>query len=202
MDFTFLNNNKIVPVVVIKNIDDTVSILTALQKGGINVAEITFRTDCASEAISLATKKFPTMLIGAGTVINAKQCENAIKSGAKFIVSPGFNKEVLDISNKYNVPYLPGAVTPTEIIKAISYGLNVLKFFPADVFGGASSIKALSAVFPDVKFVPTGGVNKNNLKEFLTLPCVIAVGGSFMFKGTVNEIEQITRQAVAIAEEI
>lgn len=200
MDFSFLKSNKIVPVVVIENIDDTIDILESLQKGGIFIAEITFRTDCAKDAIALATKKFPNMLIGAGTVINGEQCKQAIKAGAKFIVSPGFSQAVYNVSAENNIPYLAGVATPTEVITAKSFGLNVVKFFPAGVFGGVKALKAISSAFPDVKFVPTGGVDLNNLNDFLSLPCVMAVGGSFMFNGTICEIEQISKKAVSIAE--
>lgn len=202
MDYSFLEKNKIVPVVVLKKTEDTVPVLSALKKGGINVAEITFRTECAGEAIALAVKEFPDMTIGAGTVINAEQCERAYSAGAEFIVSPGFSEDVLNVCEKHGLPYLAGVVTPTEIITAKAHGLDVLKFFPAGVYGGAKALKAVSAAFPDVKFVPTGGVDETNLKEFLSLPCVAAVGGSFMFKGSIEDITAKSAQAVRIAEEM
>ena len=187
MDYSFLDSNKIVPVVVLNRVEDTEPTLNALKRGGINSAEITFRTACAAEAIALAASTFPDMLIGAGTVINADQCERP---------------SVLEVCERRGIPYLAGVVTPTEIMTAKAYGLNVLKFFPAGVYGGVKALKALSAVFPDVKFVPTGGVDEKNLAEFLSLPCVAAVGGSFMFKGSVDDIETKSRQAVEIAEEL
>lgn len=202
MDFSFLDKNRIVPVVVLKKTEDTVPTLSALLRGGINVAEITFRTECAVEAIALAVREFPDMLIGAGTVIDKEQCERALNAGAKFIVSPGFSEDVLNVCSRRGVPYLAGAVTPTEIINAKARGLNVLKFFPAGVYGGVKALKAISAAFPDVKFVPTGGVDESNIKDFLSLPCVAAVGGSFMFKGTAADIEEKSRLAVGIAEEL
>lgn len=202
MDYSFLDSNKIVPVVVLNRVEDTEPTLNALKRGGINSAEITFRTACAAEAIALAASTFPDMLIGAGTVINADQCERACDAGAKFIVSPGFSPSVLETCERRGVPYLAGVVTPTEIMTAKAYGLNVLKFFPAGVYGGVKALKALSAVFPDVRFVPTGGVDEKNLAEFLSLPCVAAVGGSFMFKGSAEDIETKSREAVKIAEEI
>lgn len=177
--------DKVIPVVVINNISDTEKVLSSLRSGGINTAEITFRTQCAKEAIALGVKLFPDMNIGAGTVINAEQCTDALTSGAKFIVSPGFSLEVADICKKNNVDYFPGCVTPTEIMNAISYGLNVLKFFPANVYGGLQALKALSAPFPQVKFIPTGGVDLSNLKEFLSFEKTYAVGGSFMMKGDI-----------------
>lgn len=202
MDFSFLDANRIVPVVVLKNLEDTLPTLRALKNGGINAAEITFRTPCAEEAIRLAVREMPEMLIGAGTLISAEQCRVAIAAGANFIVSPGFSKEVLDVCKEFNLPYIAGAVTPTEIIAAKSYGLNVLKFFPAGVFGGVKALKALSAVFPDIKFLPTGGIDESNLKEYLSLSCVAAIGGSFMFKDGFDAIEEKSRLAVKISEEL
>ena len=202
MDYSFLNGNKVVPVVVINKIDDTDNIITALLEGGIKVAEITFRTACAKDAIAHTAKNYPEMLVGAGTIINGEQCKAAIEAGAKFIVSPGFSHEVLDVANKYNIPYLPGVVTPTEIMDAIASGLEVLKFFPAGVYGGIKAIKALSAAFPSVKFMPTGGVDLTNLADFLRLPCIVSIGGSFMFKGDRNDTITKCREALKIVEEI
>ncbi len=177
--------DKVIPVVVIKNVEDTIPTLEALVKGGINCAEITFRTACAGEAIEIACKNFPDMNVGAGTVINLKQCKKALACGAKFIVSPGLSVEVAKYCKKKNVPYYPGCVTPTEIMQAISLGLSVVKFFPANVYGGLSALKALSAPFPQIKFIPTGGVDLSNLKDFLCFDKVYAVGGSFMMKGDI-----------------
>ena len=188
MDYSFLDTNKIVPVVVINNLEDTDEIIGNLEKGGIMSAEITFRTACAKEAIKRASKNFPNMLVGAGTVINVDQCNDAIDAGAKFIVSPGLNLDVAKVCVDRNVPYLPGVATPTEIIAAVNFGLTVLKFFPAGVYGGAKALKALSAAFPQVRFLPTGGVDEKNMKDFFALKCVAAIGGSFMFKGTNDEI--------------
>ena len=202
MDYSFLSNNKVVPVVVINRLEDTESTISALLEGGVNVAEITFRTACAKDAIALAAKKFPTMMVGAGTVINGKQCEEAIGAGAKFIVSPGFSDEVLAVANAHNIPYLPGVVTPTEVMRAIAAGLEVLKFFPAGVYGGIKAIKALSAAFPQVKFMPTGGVDLTNLADFLKLPCIVSVGGSFMFKGDRQDTINKCREALKIVEEL
>lgn len=192
----FLKEHKIVPVVVIKELKDTLPTLNALSKGGIKIAEITFRTACAKDAISLASKQCKDMLIGAGTVINEEQCEQAIEAGAKFIVSPGFSAEVLGVCHKHDVPYLPGVVTPTEIMLAKSFGLNVLKFFPAGAYGGAKTLKAISAAFPDVKFMPTGGVDIDSAVEYLKQPFVVAVGGSWMMKGSFEDIERLSKEAV------
>lgn len=188
---------KVVPVVVLNEVEETISKVGALVEGGIPVAEITFRTPCAAECIELASKTFKDALIGAGTVINALQCEKAIKAGAKFIVSPGLSKEVFEVCKKHNVPYLPGVVTPTEIMEAISLGLTTLKFFPANTFGGLNAIKGLSAVFPQVEFMPTGGINEDNMLDFLAFKKIIAVGGSWMFKGTPEEIKEKCQRTIA-----
>ncbi len=179
--------DRVIPVVVIKDVADTEKTLSALREGGINTAEITFRTACAAEAISLGVSLFPDMNIGAGTVINGRQCLDALNAGAKFIVSPGFSKEVAEICLVNDVPYYPGCVTPTEIMEALEAGLTVLKFFPANVYGGLKALKALSGPFPQVKFIPTGGVDLTNLKEFLEFDKIYAVGGSFMMKGDIAD---------------
>lgn len=171
--------DKKIPVVVIKELNQVDVILPALKKSGINCAEITFRTACAEAAIKLAVKNYPDMNIGAGTVTNKVQCIKAIKAGAKFIVSPGLSEEIAKESKRRKIPYYPGCVTPTEIMKALDLGLNVVKFFPANVYGGLNALKALSAPFPQVKFIPTGGVNNDNLDEFLAWEKTFAVGGSF-----------------------
>ena len=193
---------RLVPVVVINKLEDTESIVGALVEGGLPFAEITFRTECAKDAIALATKKFPEALIGAGTVINAKQCEEAIKVGAKFIVSPGLSKEVFEVCKKHDVTYLPGCVTPTEIMEALSYGLTTLKFFPASNYGGVKTLKALSGPFPQVNFMPTGGINPENLSEYLSLKKIIACGGSWMVKGNHEEILKATKEAVNLLKTI
>ena len=173
---------KCIPVVVIKELSETTRIMKALRASGINNAEITFRTACAKEAIALASKEFPDMLVGAGTVINAKQCNEALEAGAKFIVSPGLSPAVAEICKKNNVPYYPGCVTPTEIMQALELGIEVVKFFPANIYGGLKALKALSAPFPQVKFIPTGGVDRSNIEEFLAFDKVFAIGGSFFVK--------------------
>lgn len=177
--------DKVIPVVVIKEISETVPTLKALRDGGINCAEITFRTACAADAISLGTKEFPDMNIGAGTVINLEQAIKAVESGAKFIVSPGLSISVAKFAKEKCIPYFPGCVTPTEIMQALELGIDVVKFFPANVYGGLKALKALSAPFPQVKFIPTGGVDLSNLAEFISFEKVYAVGGSFMMKGDI-----------------
>ena len=180
---------KFIPVVVIKELSETDKILTALKKSGINCAEITFRTACAAEAIAYAVKNYPDMEIGAGTVINAKQCEEALKAGATFIVSPGLSPAVAEICNERNIPYYPGCVTPTEIMAALELGITTVKFFPANVYGGLKALKALSAPFPQVRFIPTGGVDRSNIDEFLAFDKIAAIGGSFFVKEALEKME-------------
>ncbi len=173
---------KYIPVVVIKELSETDKILSALKADGINCAEITFRTACAEEAIEYAVKKYPEMSIGAGTVINAEQCRAALKAGAKFIVSPGLSASVAEVCRENGVSYYPGCVTPTEIMQALELGITTVKFFPANIYGGLKALKALSAPFPQVRFIPTGGVDRGNIDEFLAFDKVIAIGGSFFVK--------------------
>ena len=176
---------RVLPVVVIKDVNDTVPTLKALCEGGVPAAEITFRTACAADAIRIAAKEFPDMYIGAGTVINADQAKAAIEAGAGFIVSPGLSAEVAEVCKNANIPYFPGCATPTEIMQAISLGITTVKFFPAIVYGGLNAIKALSGPFPQVKFLPTGGVDLSNINDFLAFDKIVAVGGSFMMKGDI-----------------
>ena len=181
--------DKCIPVVVIKELNETDKILTALKNSGIMCAEITFRTACAEEAIKYAVKNYPDMSIGAGTVINAEQCEKALKAGAQFIVSPGLSIGVAKICKENNVPYYPGCVTPTEIMQALELGINIVKFFPANVYGGLKALKALSAPFPQIMFIPTGGVDRGNIDEFLAFDKVYAIGGSFFVKEALEKME-------------
>ena len=173
---------KYIPVVVIKELSETDKILSALKADGINCAEITFRTACAEEAIEYAVKNYHEMSIGAGTVINAEQCRAALKAGAKFIVSPGLSVSVAEVCRENGVPYYPGCVTPTEIMQALELGITTVKFFPANIYGGLKALKALSAPFPQVRFIPTGGVDRGNIDEFLSFDKVEAIGGSFFVK--------------------
>lgn len=198
----FTDNHKIVPVVVLKSIDETLPKLRALSAGGIKIAEITFRTACAKDAIALAARECPDMLIGAGTVINAEQCRDAVSVGAKFIVSPGFSKEVADVCKESGVPYVPGVVTPTEIMTALGEGISVLKFFPAGAYGGIKTLKALHSAFPSVRFMPTGGVDESNMADYLKEDYIVAIGGSWMMKGEAEDITALSKRAVEIAEGI
>lgn len=195
-----IRHYRLVPVVAINKIEDAIPTMEALVKGGLPVAEITYRTACAKDAIKLAVEKFPEALIGAGTVINAAQAEEAISLGVKFVVSPGLSEEVAKVCKDHNVPYLPGCVTPTEIMEALELGINVIKFFPASNYGGLKTIKALNGPFPQVTFMPTGGVNEENVLEYLAYPHIIACGGSFMMKGSFEEIEEKTKKAVELVK--
>ena len=180
---------KFIPVVVIKELSETDKILSALKNNDIHCAEITFRTACAAEAIAYAVKNYPDMEIGAGTVINAEPCEAALAAGATFIVSPGLSTSVAKICNERNIPYYPGCVTPTEIMAALELGITTVKFFPANVYGGLKALKALSAPFPQVKFIPTGGVDRSNIDEFLAFDKIAAIGGSFFVKESLDKME-------------
>lgn len=182
---SLIKETKILPVVVFNSIEEVNVKLSALLEGGINAAEICFRTECSPDALKLAIKNFSNMLIGAGTIINRNQCKLAIELGAKFIVSPGFSEEVNKECLKNNILYIPGAVTPTEIMNLLSKGINYIKFFPAGSFGGLKAIKDLASAFPNVHFMPTGGVNNDNLIEFITFKNIFAVGGSWLLKGDI-----------------
>ncbi len=175
-----LKDAGVVPVVVLDDAKDAVPTAKAMLEGGIDVMEITFRTEAAAESIKAVSEGCPEMLVGAGTVLNLEQCKEAISLGAKFIVSPGFDEEIAKFCLDSNVPVAPGCVTPTEIMEALKLGLSVLKFFPASVYGGINALKALSAPFASVSFIPTGGVNAANLAEFIRAPFVHAVGGSWV----------------------
>lgn len=182
--------DKYIPVVVIKDLSEVDTILPALKANDINCAEITFRTACAADAIKYASENYPQMNIGAGTVINKKQCKDAINAGAKFIVSPGLSIDVAKVCKKNNIPYYPGCVTPSEIMQALEMGITTVKFFPANIYGGLAALKALSAPFPQVKFIPTGGVDRGNIDEFLAFDKVAAIGGSFFVKESLAKMEE------------
>lgn len=186
---------KIVPVVKIDDVADTLPLMKALAAGGIMSAEITFRTACGPDALALAAKNCPEMLVGAGTVINKEQAKKAVACGAKFIVGPGFSQEVADVCADADVLYLPGVVTPTEVMMAIAAGLKVVKFFPAENYGGVKTIKALAGPFPQLKFMPTGGISAENIKGYFDSGKVIACGGSWMVKDSLikaKEFDKIT----------
>lgn len=186
----------IVPVVVIDHAGDALPTARALLAGGVDVMEITFRTDAAAEAIRAAAEGCPEMLVGAGTVITLAQCRQAVEAGARFIVAPGYDEEVVSWCVERDIPILPGCVTPTEIMAAMKHGLSVLKFFPAGVYGGLSAMKALSGPFKGIKFVPTGGVGPQNAGEYGAAPFIHAVGGSWVCTRSdiaSHDFERITR---------
>lgn len=198
----------VVPVVAIENATDAPQLGRALVAGGLSCAEITFRTTAAPEAIRLMAAECPDVLVGAGTVLTVAQAETAVAYGAKFIVTPGFDDAVVDWCIANQVPVTPGVMTPTEINLALNKGLNVLKFFPAEAAGGVKTLKAVGGPYGDVKFIPTGGISPNNLRDYLSLPSVLACGGSWLVKKPLisgGEFETITRlaqEAVAIVKEV
>ena len=170
----------VVPVVVLEDAAQAVPTAKALLRGGITAMEITFRTAAAKDSIAKVAAEVPEMIVGAGTVINVDQLHDAIDAGAKFIVSPGTSEEVIAEAVKLNVPVAPGVVTPSEIMVGLKYGLKVFKFFPAESYGGLKTIKALCGPFPQIRFIPTGGINQNNAEEYFKNPKIVAVGGSWM----------------------
>ena len=175
-----LANSIVVPVVVLDKVEDAIPTAKAMAAGGVDTMEITFRTACAPEAIKAVAENCPEVCVGAGTVLNLEQAKLAIEMGAKFIVSPGYSEEVVSWCVENNIPVAPGCVTPTEIMAALSHGLKMIKFFPANVYGGLNAMKNLSAPFVGVKFLPTGGVNASNIKEYIDAPFIHAVGGSWV----------------------
>ncbi|MEG0950687.1 MAG: KHG/KDPG aldolase/sugar kinase fusion protein [Niameybacter sp.] len=193
---------KLVPVVKINNIEDAVPLAQALCKGGLPVAEVTFRTACAREAIAKMTKEVPELLVGAGTVLTTKQVDDALEAGAAFVVAPGFNEKVVRYCLEKGIPILPGCSHASDIERAIECGLEVVKFFPAKELGGIHTIKALAAPYQQVRFMPTGGVTEDSLDDYLECKSVIACGGSWMVKESLisdkqfGEIEALTRKAV------
>ncbi len=175
-----LSSNGVVPVVVLDAVKDAVPTAEAMVAGGVDVMEITFRTTAAAQSIRAVGAGCPDMLVGAGTIITLEQCQLAVEMGAKFIVSPGFDEEVVSWCVEHHVPVFPGCVTPTEITAAMKLGLQVVKFFPANVYGGLAALKALSGPFSTMKFIPTGGINTKNIRQFLDEPFIHAVGGSWV----------------------
>ena len=204
---TRLARAGVVPVVVLEHAKDAVPTAKAMAAGGIDVMEITFRTAAAADSIKAVSENCPEMLVGAGTVITLEQCKKAVESGARFIVAPGFDEEVVRWCVENNVPVTPGCVTPTEIMAAMKLGLKVVKFFPAGVYGGLSAMKALSGPFGGIKFIPTGGVNAQNLAEYISAPFIHAVGGSWVCPktdisaGNFEKITALCREAHATVTE-
>ncbi|MDA2923589.1 bifunctional 4-hydroxy-2-oxoglutarate aldolase/2-dehydro-3-deoxy-phosphogluconate aldolase [Acidobacteria bacterium AH-259-G07] len=187
----------LVPVIVINDAEDAIPLGKALAEGGLPGAEVTFRTAAAAQAIRAISEKFPAVLVGAGTVLTAQQAKEAISAGAQFVVAPGFNIRVVDFCLEQQIPVFPGVCTPTEIEAALDKALSVLKFFPAEAIGGVSYLKAISAPYSTVRFIPTGGVNAENLRQYLSLSAVLACGGSWMVSSQLiaaRQFDEITRR--------
>lgn len=198
----------VVPVVVLNDAQDAAPLAKALVEGGLPCAEVTFRTAAAEESIRIIATEYPDMFIGAGTVLSIAQVDAAVAAGAKFIVSPGFDPEVVDYCIEKNIPIFPGIVTPSELSQAVKRGLKVVKFFPAEQFGGLATIKALAAPFTGVKFMPTGGISASNISDYLSFNKIIACGGSWMVKGDLvkagafEKIKELTAEAVALVKKV
>lgn len=203
-----IGQTGIVPVVVLNEVKDSVPLAQSLINGGLPCAEVTFRTDAAQQSIAEISKNFPQMFVGAGTVLTTEQVDRAVDAGAKFIVSPGFNPKVVEYCLKKEYPITPGIMTPTELEMALGFGLDVVKFFPAENAGGLKMIKAMAAPYTMMKFMPTGGINPENVREYLQCDKILACGGSWMVKGNLiksgnfSEIEKLTKQAAQIVKEI
>ena len=198
----------LVPVVVLHDAKDAKPLAQALCQGGLPCAEVTFRTDAAEESIKIMASEYPDMFVGAGTVLTIDQVDRAVAAGAKFIVSPGFDPEIVDYCLSKNIPVFPGCITPSEVAQAVKRGLKVVKFFPAEQFGGVATIKAMAAPYVGLKFMPTGGVNAKNLESYLSCDKIVACGGSWMVKGDLvkagkfDEIKTLTEEAVKLAAQI
>lgn len=198
----------VVPVVVLEDAKDAAPLAKALVEGGLPCAEVTFRTDAAEESIKIMTSEYPDMFVGAGTVLTIEQVDRAVAAGAKFIVSPGFDPEIVDYCLSKEISVFPGCITPSEVAQAVKRGLKAVKFFPAEQFGGVAAIKAIAAPYVGVKFMPTGGINAKNLESYLRCDKIVACGGSWMVKGDLikegkfNEIKAMTEEAVKLAAEI
>lgn len=198
----------IVPVVVLDDVKDAEPLAKALCEGGLPCAEVTFRTAAAEESIRIMSEKFPDMLVGAGTVLTTEQVDRAVAAGAKFIVSPGLNPKVVKYCVEKGIPVTPGTANPSDIEAALEFDLDVVKFFPAENLGGLKMIKALAAPYVGMKFMPTGGINADNVKEYLAYDRILACGGSWMVKGDLikagnyEKIVELTKEAAAIVKEV
>ena len=203
-----LEEYGVVPVVVLKDTKDAIPLADALIEGGLSCAEVTFRTEAAEESIRLMSEKYPEMLVGAGTVLTTEQVDRAVNAGAKFIVSPGFDPEIVDYCLDKKIPVFPGCITPSEVAQAVKRGLKVIKFFPAEQAGGVAMIKAMGAPYNMVKFMPTGGISAKNLSEYLSCNNIVCCGGSWMVKGDLitegkfDEITALTKEAVELVKSI
>lgn len=197
----------IVPVVVLNDAKDAAPLAKALCDGGLPCAEVTFRTDAAEESIRIMTEQFPEMLVGAGTVLTTDQVDRAAAAGARFMVSPGLNPKVVRHCVDRNILITPGCANPSDIEQALEYGLDVVKFFPAEPSGGLKMIRAMAAPYVGVKFMPTGGINQTNVKDYLAYDRILACGGSWMVKesliheGRFDEVKRLAEEAVKIVKE-
>lgn len=195
----------IVPVVLLEDAKDAGPLAQALCDGGLPCAEVTFRTEAAGEGIRTMTEEFPEMLVGAGTVLTTAQADQAMAAGAEFIVSPGFNPRVVRHCLDKGITMIPGVATPSDVERALEFGLDVVKFFPAEAAGGLAMIKAMAAPYINMQFMPTGGINEKNLRSYLDFPKVLACGGSWMVKGELikagrfDEIRELAQKAVELA---
>jgi len=195
---------RLVPVIVINDAKHAVPLAKALCDGGLPCAEVTFRTAAAADAIRAIADAVPDMLLGAGTVLTPAQVDQALAAGAKYIVAPGLNPEVVRYCQSKNVPMLPGVCTPSEVEQGLALGLEALKFFPAEAAGGVNMLKSLSGPYGGVKFMPTGGITPKNLKDYLSVKSVFACGGSWMVKdelianGEFDKITELTKEALSI----
>ena len=198
----------IIPVVVLDDAKDAEPLADALMEGGLPCAEVTFRTAAAADVIKIMTEKYPEMLVGAGTVLTKEQVDRAVEAGARFIVSPGLNPEIVKYCQEKGVPVTPGTQTPSEMEQALALGLDFVKFFPAEPAGGLKMIKAVAAPYVGLSFMPTGGINAGNVKDYLAYDRIVACGGSWMVpgvlvkKGSFDEIKALTAEAAAIVKEI
>lgn len=198
----------VVPVVVLEEAKDALPLAKALVEGGLPCAEVTFRTEAAEESIRLMSEAYPEMLVGAGTVLTTRQVDRAAAAGAKFIVSPGFDPEIVDYCLEKKIPVFPGCITPSEVAQAVKRGLQVVKFFPAEQAGGVAMIKAMAAPYTMVKFMPTGGISAKNLADYLSFGKILCCGGSWMVKGDLikngefDKIRELTKEAVELAAKI
>jgi 2-dehydro-3-deoxyphosphogluconate aldolase/(4S)-4-hydroxy-2-oxoglutarate aldolase len=198
----------VVPVVVLEDAKDALPLAEALTEGGLPCAEVTFRTEAAEASIRLMSEKYPEMLVGAGTVLTIEQVDRAVAAGAKFIVSPGFDPEIVDYCLDKKIPVFPGCITPSEVAQAVKRGMKVVKFFPAEQAGGVAMIKAMAAPYTMVKFMPTGGISAKNLKDYLSFDKILCCGGSWMVKGDMirngefDKIKELTKEAVELAASI
>jgi 2-dehydro-3-deoxyphosphogluconate aldolase/(4S)-4-hydroxy-2-oxoglutarate aldolase len=203
-----LGQIKVIPVIAIEDAATAIPLGQALLAGGLPCAEITFRTAAAANAIQKMSTAYPDILVGAGTVLTVTQAQQAKAAGAKFIVTPGFDDQVVDWCLANDMPITPGVMTPTEINMALNKNLTLLKFFPAEAAGGVKSLKAIGGPYGGVKFIPTGGINENNLADYLSLPMVHACGGSFMVKkhwltdGQFDKVTEMSAKAVEIVKTI